>query len=538
MVMLGRSVSFWHRITAGAVTAYDQRWIHRSTTTGIMDHEGRHDVTEATRAEHRLVLSNETRAPWTKTYARRLSATDTVVVLVSIVLSEAIWYFSNIFPVVRFTTWDSISTRHTIASVVLMAAWLTMLATYGTRDARIIGQGSLEYKRVLESSLMLFGVFASVSIVLQLDLGRSFILSALPLTAGALLLSRWLWRRWLIRRRVAGRYSSHALLVGSRSSVEHLVEHLVRLPAAGYAPVVACVPGGRLGENLGATELPIAGGLSDVQDTLASRRVDCVIVTSSDEMSPRAVRELGWSLESSGTELIVAPALTDIAGPRMHTRPVAGLPLIHVESPVFAGRRAWTKSVVDRTLASLLLILLSPVMLAISVAVRATSPGDVLFRQQRVGLGGETFTMFKFRSMHVDAEARLDSLATSDRDAGNSVLFKMRNDPRVTRVGATLRRYSLDELPQLLNVINGTMSLVGPRPPLDSEVASYEKHNFRRFLVRPGITGLWQVSGRSDLSWEDSVRLDLYYVENWSILNDFILMARTARAVLWGRGAY
>ena len=505
----------------------------------VADLRGETDrVIQATNTMRREHILGETRAPWARSYGRRLAATDALVVLVSIILSESIWYFSNIFPVVGFRTWESIATRHTIASVVLILGWLAMLAAYGTRDARIIGQGSLEYKRVLESSLMLFGLFASVSIVLRLDLGRSFILTALPLTAGTLLLSRWLWRRWLIVRRRHGRYSSNALLVGSRLSVEHLAEHLVRLPSAGYSPVLACIPAGRVGQSLGATELPIGGGLTDIQDVLSSSRVDCVIVTSSDELSPRAVRELGWSLESTGTELIVAPALTDIAGPRMHTRPVAGLPLIHVESPVFAGRRAWTKTVLDRFLSAVMLLLLSPLMLALAIAVKVTSPGDVLFRQPRVGLGGETFTMFKFRSMYSDAEARLAALKADERDVGNAVLFKMRNDPRVTRIGAMLRRFSLDELPQLLNVLNGSMSLVGPRPPLDSEVKSYEKHNFRRFLVRPGITGLWQVSGRSDLSWEDSVRLDLYYVENWSILNDFILMARTVRAVLWGRGAY
>ena len=263
-----------------------------------------------------------------------------------------------------------------------------------------------------------------------------------------------------------------------------------------------------------------------------------MIVTSSDELPAHEVRRLGWALEASGTELIVAPALTDIAGPRMHTRPVAGLPLIHVESPVFGGRKVWTKVAIDRIAAGIAVVILLPVLGAIALAVGTTSPGPVIFKQQRVGLGGTPFTMFKFRSMRVDAEEHLASLTAEHRDAGNGVLFKMRDDPRLTRPGAFLRRYSLDELPQLFNVLNGTMSLVGPRPPLDSETKAYEKHNFRRFLVRPGITGLWQVSGRSDLSWEDSVRLDLYYVENWSVLNDLILLGRTARAVVRGSGAY
>ncbi len=215
-----------------------------------------------------------------------------------------------------------------------------------------------------------------------------------------------------------------------------------------------------------------------------------------------------------------------------------GLPLIHVETPTYSGRKLYTKRAFDLIGSAALIIVLSPVLLVLALLVKVTSTGPVFFLQERVGLNGSTFHMIKFRSMVVDAEQRLQELSALDRAEGNTVLFKMKNDPRVTRIGAFMRRYSLDEVPQLFNVLVGSMSLVGPRPPLAREVERYDVHVHRRFLVKPGMTGLWQVSGRSDLSWEDSVRLDLYYVENWSTIGDLAILWRTARAVANSDGAY
>jgi exopolysaccharide biosynthesis polyprenyl glycosylphosphotransferase len=223
----------------------------------------------------------------------------------------------------------------------------------------------------------------------------------------------------------------------------------------------------------------------------------------------------------------------------VHTQPVAGLPLIHVERPTYSGPTRVVKSAFDMVGAVLLLILFSPFMLAIAAVVKLDSPGPVFFRQERVGVDGTRFRMAKFRTMRVDAEAMLDELRRAqETDAGNEVLFKIKNDPRITRVGRFLRRYSLDEIPQLFNVVSGEMSLVGPRPPLAAEVAQYQNEVHRRLLVRPGMTGLWQVSGRSDLSWEETVRLDLSYVENWSITGDLMILFKTAKAVLSSSGAY
>jgi exopolysaccharide biosynthesis polyprenyl glycosylphosphotransferase len=249
---------------------------------------------------------------------------------------------------------------------------------------------------------------------------------------------------------------------------------------------------------------------------------------------------LSWELEDTDAELILAPALTNIAGPRIHTQPVAGLPLIHVDRPTYRGANRILKKSFDLVGSVILVLLFSPVLLAVAAAIKLTSSGPVFFRQDRVGINGETFRMIKFRSMVVDAESRLAALKAQAQaqDAGNTVLFKIKNDPRVTGVGKFIRRFSIDELPQLFNVVTGEMSLVGPRPPLRSEVDLYGDDALRRLLVKPGMTGLWQVSGRSDLTWDDSVRLDVYYVENWSITGDLAILWRTARAVFGSSGAY
>jgi exopolysaccharide biosynthesis polyprenyl glycosylphosphotransferase len=249
-----------------------------------------------------------------------------------------------------------------------------------------------------------------------------------------------------------------------------------------------------------------------------------------------ALRRLAWGIESRRADLFVAPALMDVAGPRVSVRPVAGMPLLHVEHPDINGVRQLVKSGFDKLVAAVALVVLAVPMLAISIVVRATSPGPALFRQTRIGRGGREFQVLKFRTMVADAE-RLKQVLL-DNNESDGVLFKIRNDPRITRVGALLRRYSLDELPQLLNVLRGEMSLVGPRPPLPAEVEKYGADVRRRLVVKPGMTGLWQVSGRSDLSWEESVRLDLRYVENWSLMLDLQVLWKTWSAVTRGEGAY
>jgi exopolysaccharide biosynthesis polyprenyl glycosylphosphotransferase len=321
------------------------------------------------------------------------------------------------------------------------------------------------------------------------------------------------------------------IVVGDRRAVVALTADLRREKAVGFEVIGACLPepGAAFRES---DELPVLGTLDDVPAMVRRHAADTVAVASA--VPAQIVRRLSWGLEGSGVDLVVAPSVVDVAGPRVSVRPVAGLPLLHVDEPEFTGGRRVTKAVLDRVLAAVALVLLAPVLVPVAAAVRLGSPGPVLFRQTRVGREGREFRVVKFRTMHADAELRRAELAA--RNETDGLLFKITDDPRITRVGRFLRRTSIDELPQLLNVLRGDMSLVGPRP-LPVKDSDFTGDVRRRLLVRPGITGLWQVNGRSLLSWEDSVRLDLYYVENWSIALDLAILLRTAGAVVRGTGA-
>jgi exopolysaccharide biosynthesis polyprenyl glycosylphosphotransferase len=318
--------------------------------------------------------------------------------------------------------------------------------------------------------------------------------------------------------------------------VEELAQQIRRDPGTGFEIVGACLPG--MGGEATVDEgcVPVLGPLSAVVDAIDASGADTVMVTSGPGVTGAALRRLGWALEGKGVDLVVAPALTEVSGPRISMRPVAGLPMLHLDEPEIDGHRHLLKQVIERASAAVLLVLLLPALAIIALAVRLTSRGPALFRQTRVGVRGKEFTLFKFRSMDEDAEEWLPSLAEHNEFDGP--MFKIRRDPRVTPIGRFIRRWSLDELPQLWNVVRGDMALIGPRPPLPHEVSQYAEDVRRRLLVRPGLTGLWQVSGRSNLSWEETVRLDLSYVENWSLALDLQILWRTVWAVLRGRGAY
>jgi exopolysaccharide biosynthesis polyprenyl glycosylphosphotransferase len=433
-------------------------------------------------------------------------------------------------------------------SGAIVVLWLLVLSIFDSRDGKVVGFGAEEYKRVLNASLVVFGIVAMVSYLFRLNLPRGYAVFVLPAGVIGLIAGRWIWRRWLQRQRDDASFVTNVLAVGNAETVRDLITELRRTPRAGYRVIGACISGGSPASGLAGAAVrseanllgvPILGSLDHVVGAVQLTSADAVAVTSTAAFGPTAVRKLSWDLEKTSAELILAPALTDIAGPRVHTHPVAGLPLIHVERATYSGPTRVIKTAFDLVGASLLLLLLSPLMLALAVAIKATSPGPVFFRQERVGVGGKRFRMIKFRSMRVDAEALLEELRQRQgTDAGNQVLFKIKDDPRITKVGKFIRRYSLDEVPQLLNVLRLEMSLVGPRPPLAAEVEQYEADVHRRLLVKPGMTGLWQVSGRSDLDWDETVRLDLSYVENWSVTGDLVILAKTAKAVLSSSGAY
>nr|WP_241984598.1 sugar transferase [Cryobacterium adonitolivorans] len=487
-------------------------------------------------AGHSDTVTPSVNRDWRDTYAVRLAVTD-FLVLVWVVFGVQIAWFGVTASDIQFRgRLNEVVVSYTVFSVSIIAAWMLMLGIYGSRGYRVLGTGPQEYKQVANGTVRLFGLVAIVAFLFHVDIARGYILIAFPLGVMVLLLSRWMWRQWLGVQRLDGRFSSRVLLVGSEASATHLARELARQPSAGYHVVGACIPSGLVADYLPGTEIPVFSNVEKLQAAMASVNADTVVVTSSDELPPDRMRELSWSLEPGRQHLVVAPSLTDIGGPRIHTRPVAGLPLIHVETPRYEGMKLYTKRGFDLLGSASLILCLSPFLVIIAIAIRLSTPGTVLFRQDRVGINGRHFNMLKFRSMVTDAETQLAGL--QDLSEGNAVMFKMKDDPRITTIGKFLRRFSLDELPQLFNVFGGTMSLVGPRPPLEKEVSKYENHVHRRFLVKPGITGLWQVSGRSNLSWEDTVRLDLYYVENWSMTGDVAILWRTAKAVLAREGAY
>nr|WP_240779300.1 sugar transferase [Nonomuraea zeae] len=433
---------------------------------------------------------------------------------------------------VRFGALTPYVLPYLLVSLALPVVWCCAVALSRAYEPRMLGVGSEEFRRVVQAGVSLTAGTAIGSYVTKTDVARGYVVLALPLVTLLTLILRYALRRSLHRRRAAGHCMRKVVAVGHAASVAELVQLFRKERHHGMDVVAACLPGGTPGELV--AEVPVGGDLSDVPIVVDQVRADTVAVLACPEMDGQALRRLAWRLERTHTELVVAPALMDVAGPRTMIRPVAGLPLLHVEHPELAGARQLVKNVFDRLVAVLLLVLLSPVLAALAVAVRVTSPGPALFRQTRVGRDGRLFTIVKFRTMRRGSEQQKITLV-SERDG---LLFKIRNDPRVTPLGMLMRRHSLDELPQLINVIRGHMSLVGPRPPLPEEVARYGDDVRRRLLVRPGLTGLWQVSGRSDLSWEESVRLDLRYVENWSLTLDLQILWKTWSAVARGQGAY
>jgi len=469
---------------------------------------------------------------WLRSHAMRMRLLD----LLCIVLAVSGAY------TIRFGSEDDASLRsqrtdysYVTVSLLLIIAWWVALEYAGSRDTKFIGTGIEEYRRVTATSLWLFGAVAVFSYVFQLQTARGYVAVALPLGVIFLVISRWFQRKALQKTRREGLNLHRVLLIGASSSVEHLNSKLEQHIVSGYKPVAAVLTDtGSVRGDLSV--INAAPSVDLVLDAIDRSGADTVAISSGGELDPTFLRHLGWALSAREVGMIMAPALTDISGPRIHMQPVAGLPLIHVTTPKLEGMKAIAKRVFDLVTASLLLLILAVPMAIVALLVRLDSPGPALFFQERVGKRGEPFKMIKFRSMRTDAEALLVNL--QEQSEGNGVLFKMKKDPRVTRVGSWIRRFSLDELPQLFNVLNGTMSLVGPRPPLSREVALYDNFAHRRLLVKPGITGLWQVSGRSDLSWEESIRLDLYYVENWSLAQDLLILAKTARAVVGKDGAY
>jgi exopolysaccharide biosynthesis polyprenyl glycosylphosphotransferase len=467
-------------------------------------------------------------ASWMSRYIRLTRAVDCACALVAGLLAYQARFFDER---------GHGAAEYLAISLILPLFWLLSVALAGGYDPRFIGVGSDEFRKVVNAGVCLTAAVAVLSYGTKADIARGYVVVALPCATLFDLFARYALRKRLHKWRVRGRCLRRVVVVGHADVAAKLAVELGRATYHGLSVVAACVVG-RPDASL-LTEIagvPAMAGFDHVAEVVEAFGADTVAVLACPEMSGVRLRELAWELEKTDTDLCVAPALLDIAGPRTTIRPVAGLPLLHMDHPEFTGARQVIKTVFDRVFAVTALMVLSPLFVILCGIIRHSDGAPAFFRQVRVGKDGRPFVLFKFRTMVPDAEAQKAELALLNET--DAVLFKMRKDPRVTSVGARLRRWSIDELPQLINVLRGDMSLVGPRPALPEEAARYRDHVRRRLMVRPGLTGLWQVNGRADLSWEESVRLDLRYVENWSFLLDVQIIWKTWAAIRHGSGAY
>ncbi|WP_082104331.1 sugar transferase [Demequina soli] len=468
---------------------------------------------------------------WARKYEVRLALSDAFVVTLVMVGAHAARFGWDLIYAVAGPSGPAY--WRVTAAIGLL--WWTSLTLTRSREARILGHGTQEFQRVVAASWWAFATIAILGFVLQWNISRGYLLVALPVGTLVLLVYRLVWRAWIHSQRDEGALTARVLVVGPLRTSEQMIRRLRQNPRAGYSVVGVCVPAGadsKLSTDL--VDVPVFGAIKDSVETARKVGAEFLLLSGTDAISLREARRIGWQLEGTGVGLIVAPAMVDVAGPRVQFSPVQGLPLLHVDGATFSGAKYWFKESFDKITAVILLTLLAVPMAAVGILVRITSPGPIIFRQERIGKDGAPFAMLKFRSMVPDAEYRVGEVMGGDVRP----FYKRKDDPRITPFGRFMRRYSIDELPQVLNVIKGDMSIVGPRPQVAAEVEHYGDIEHRRLLVKPGMTGLWQVSGRSSLSPEDAIRLDAYYAENWSLGGDLVILLKTVEAVIGRNGAY
>lgn len=469
-------------------------------------------------------IASARRAQWQRPLRRAAMIGDFLIAASAVVMTAFSLHLSTAAPQFRLAL---------LPGLVAAVLWVVVVSTQGGYQVRQMGSGPEEFQSILRSAGIVIAVLGISAYATQVLLPRRYVFVTVPLVALACAVWRYSLRRYLHARRRRGTSMLRTIIVGTPGKVSPVAADLSADPHHGYQIVGSCAPYFDVEAYL--PEIPTLGTISDIPQVVVDHDIDVVIVAGS-ELSGPALRRLSWALERAGAQLVVAPGLVEVAGPHVSLRPTAGLSLVHLEVPSRHLGRGLGKAILDKAMGFAMLAVATPIIAGAALLVRITSPGPAFFSQTRAGLDGRPFTMWKLRSMVVDAEARRDELlAQSDRDG---LMFKMHADPRITPVGKVLRRFSIDELPQLWNVVRGDMSLVGPRPPLMSEYENYHDAVNRRLRVKPGLTGLWQVSGRADLSWDQSVNLDLRYVDNWSLAMDMLILWKTLRVVVFGSGAY
>ncbi|MCX2933249.1 sugar transferase [Mycobacterium sp. CVI_P3] len=425
-------------------------------------------------------------------------------------------------------------------SVALASLWMVALGLVGYRVRRVVGRNVGEYMSIVLATLQLFGLVAISALLLHIDLSRSYLAIAFPVGLLGLLVSRGYWRRVAAAELSRADNQVALLVVGSPRAAADVAATFVRDPGAGYRVVGVCTPAGPTARDssidVDGRAIPIVGIDQAIADAVRRTGAQTVALTATEHLHPTEIRRLIWELDSLGVDLMITPGLVDVAEERLHSRPVAGMAMFEVAKPQHERANSAAKRAFDIAFTTVAMIVVAPLFALAALAVRLSGPGPVFYVSERIGHKGTTFKMLKFRSM-VDG-ADVDAPAMIAADGTSPLFWKAKDDPRVTRVGRVLRKYSIDELPQFINVLRGDMSVVGPRPQVRREVDSYDYLLRRRLTVKPGLTGLWQVSGRSDLQTEDAVRLDLSYIENWSPIRDLVIIVKTVKTVLRGEGAY
>ena len=411
-------------------------------------------------------------------------------------------------------------------------SWLFLLGVFGSRDPKIVGSDNAEYPRVINASLTVLGLLALASLYFKVDVSRVYVSEVIAVGILALLIARRSGKAWLSKQRQLGNLTRRVAIYGPKEELKLELERYASHKELEFEPVITIEDNKELVLKNLETGEELNLDIRNLADNLLSENVELLQVVGSGPSSAKMHKKLHWALDGSDINLVVSPAITGVSSSRLTTRVIAGSPLIKIAPTKFTGPQYFFKTAFDLIFSLIALTIASPILIAIAIAIKVTDRGPVLFRQSRVGLNGKDFQILKFRSMRVGAEKEFEELAARAGYETNSVQFKLKDDPRITRVGKFIRKTSLDELPQFVNVLRGDMSVVGPRPHVQKEVDSYGEVVHRRLLVKPGITGPWQVGGRSLLTWEESVALDLSYAESWSMIGDVAIILKTVGVVM------
>ncbi|GAY14667.1 sugar transferase [Mycobacterium sp. shizuoka-1] len=496
--------------------------IRQNSTSSLFDEHGLPSIWPQTGASRREARQLR--------HSKRTALTDAAIICLTLTTATAVVAGHRPEQVLTYA----------LGSVSLAAGWMVTLAFNGYKARRVVGRRVSEYTSVLLATLQVFGLIAIGALLSGVPVSRKYLAIACGLGLLGLLANRVHWRRVAAAERSRAEHQIPVLVVGSSRAAADVAATFVRDPAAGYRVVGVCTPTGPTAQHcsidVDGQSVPVVGIDQAIADAVRNTGAHTVALAATDHLHPTEIRRLIWELDSLGVDLMIAPGLVDVAEDRLHSRPVAGMAMFEVAKPQHERANSVAKRAFDVVFATAAIVALAPLFGLAALAVRLSSPGPVFYRSERIGLRGNTFTMLKFRSMVDGADAEAPAMIAAD--GAGALFWKAKDDPRVTRVGTVLRKYSLDELPQFINVLRGDMSVVGPRPQVRREVDTYDYLVRRRLIVKPGLTGLWQVSGRSDLAPEDAVRLDLSYIENWSPIKDLVIIAKTAKTVLSGDGAY